>query len=167
MGYMHLQATKPDTLAQGLTDSPSGLLAYILEKYSSWSFDYESKIVGRKDGGLENFNRDDLLTITTIYWMSNSISSSVRFYKNFFDLYGKSDGFETEMMTSKISEKVFVGVQYGINELALSPSKLIKLRYQNLVKYEIVENGGHFAAFGQPEITAKNFVDFLKLTLNK
>jgi pimeloyl-ACP methyl ester carboxylesterase len=81
MGYFHIQATKPDTVALGLTDSPSGLLSYILEKYSGWTFDFDTQIAGKRDGGLDKFNKDELLTIISLYWFTNTISSSVRYYK--------------------------------------------------------------------------------------
>lgn len=165
MGYMHIQATKPDTVAQGLTDSPSGLLAYILEKYSSWSFDFNSQIAGKRDGGLESFNRDDLLTIITYYWMTNSISSSVRFYKGWADIYSKQNSIYTEIVDSKVPISVFVGVQYGVNEVLLTPAKIVQLRYQNLIQFKVIDKCGHFAAFEQPKITSTNFVEFIKSSM--
>ncbi len=80
-GYFHLQSTRPDTLSLALTDSPAGLLAYILEKYSYWTFDFKNQVLNTKDGSLNKFDKDELLTIVTIYWMTNSISSSIRYYR--------------------------------------------------------------------------------------
>ncbi|XP_055745618.1 epoxide hydrolase 1-like, partial [Salvelinus fontinalis] len=61
----------------GLNDSPVGLAAYILEKFSTWT-DFNN----REDGGLERkFTLDDLLTNIMIYWTTGSIVSSMRFYK--------------------------------------------------------------------------------------
>ena len=77
-GYMHLQATKPDTIGALLHDSPVGLAAYILEKFSTWT---NSNNVNKPDGGLtEKFTLDELLTNIMIYWVNTPVSS-VRYYK--------------------------------------------------------------------------------------
>ena len=165
MGYFHLQATKPDTVAQGLTDSPSGLLTYILEKYSGWTFDYESQIAGKRDGGLDNFNKDELLTIISLYWFTNTISSSIRYYKGMIYIFSRENGPFVEITDGKVSDKVAVGVQYGINELALIGSKITQLRFPNLIQYKILGDCGHFGAFQKPETTAQNFIGFIKLSL--
>ena len=70
--YDHLQATKPQTLAYGLHDSPAALAAWIVEKLRSWS----------DCGGdvLRRFSRDDLLTILTIYWATGTANSANRLY---------------------------------------------------------------------------------------
>ncbi|KAJ8877463.1 hypothetical protein PR048_021918 [Dryococelus australis] len=81
-GYMHIQATKPDTVAMALRDSPVGLAAYILEKFSTWTNpEWES----RPDGGLTaKYKLDDLLDNIMIYWLSGSITTSVRLYSEHF-----------------------------------------------------------------------------------
>ena len=62
------------TLAHGLSDSPAGLLAWLLERWNSWS---------DNGGALESvFTRDELLTHATIYWATNSIGTSLRYYAN-------------------------------------------------------------------------------------
>lgn len=67
-GYMHLQRTKPHTVAVALGDSPAGLAAWILEKLRSWT---------DCDGDVESvFTRDELLTWITAYWVSGSIGTS-------------------------------------------------------------------------------------------
>ena len=75
-GYAHIQGTKPQTLAYGLNDSPVGLAAWIVEKYRSWS-DCEGDVERR-------FSKDELLTTVTLYWATESISSSTRMYKRVF-----------------------------------------------------------------------------------
>ncbi|KAJ3606935.1 hypothetical protein NHX12_026451 [Muraenolepis orangiensis] len=78
-GYMHIQGTKPDTAGRGLNDSPVGLAAYILEKFSTWT---DKSFKNLEDGGLtRKFSLDDLLTNVMIYWTSGCIVSSMRFYK--------------------------------------------------------------------------------------
>ena len=72
-GYAHIQGTKPQTLSFGLNDSPAGLAAWIVEKYRTWS---------DCDGDVERrFTKDELLTTITIYWATETISSSTRMYK--------------------------------------------------------------------------------------
>ena len=81
-GYMHIQATKPDTIGAALYDSPAGLLAYILEKFSTWT---NKSYIDQYDGGLnEVFTKDELITNVMIYYLSNNIVPSMRYYKESF-----------------------------------------------------------------------------------
>jgi pimeloyl-ACP methyl ester carboxylesterase len=163
-GYMHLHSTYPDTLSHALSDSPVGILAYILEKYSKWSFDNEREIVGNYDGSLKKYNKDDLLTIITLYWMSNSISSSIRFYKNTFAIFG-ADYPKNSISNLALSEKVSVGNQFFQNEIFFVPEAVIKKKCPNLVQNTIVKNGGHFGAFQNPILSANDLYSFIKKTL--
>jgi hypothetical protein len=127
LGYFHLQATKPDTLGHGLTDSPVGLLAYVLEKYSLGSF--TRKAIGNRDGLLSKFDRDDLLTIVMYYWTTTTITSSCRMYKGTF--YDR-EWPKNEIADMKVSSKVAVGVQYFGKEIAILPKTLLKHTFLNL-----------------------------------
>jgi len=111
------------------------------------------------------FKKDDLLTIITLYWMTNTIHSSMRFYKTYFNIFGKEWPLSNSLR-SNIPEKVNVAVQLFTNDLVLVPQKIVQLRYPNLVKYSIV-NGGHFAAFQNPSVTTDDFVEFINLVLAK
>ena len=76
-GYLHEHATRPDTLGVGLSDSPAGLAAWILEKFYMWS--------DAENGDLyTQFSRDDLVTNLMLYWVTNSITTSVRLYRESF-----------------------------------------------------------------------------------
>ncbi|KAJ8708584.1 hypothetical protein PYW08_009966 [Mythimna loreyi] len=78
MGYFHLQATKPDTIGVAMSDSPSGLLAYLLQMFSSGT---RRKFYYRSDGGLDDvFTRDQLIDNIMIYWITNSFTTSSRIY---------------------------------------------------------------------------------------
>ncbi|CAG7836555.1 unnamed protein product [Allacma fusca] len=78
-GYLHFQATKPDTIGPALSNSPLGLASYILEKFGVWT---HSENVKKEDGGLsESFTLDELLDNVMIYWVTNSIGTSMRLYK--------------------------------------------------------------------------------------
>ena len=89
-GYYHIQSTKPDTIGAALIDSPVGLAAYIMEKWSTWTKD---EWTDRPDGGLtEKYTLDELLTNVMIYWTSENLASSLRFYKeNFPESLGVGD----------------------------------------------------------------------------
>ncbi|MEV6769615.1 epoxide hydrolase family protein [Nocardia sp. NPDC051030] len=72
--HLAVHMLAPSTLSFGLTDSPAGMLAWILERWTSWS---DSR------GNIETvFTKDELLTHATIYWVTNSISTSIRIYAN-------------------------------------------------------------------------------------
>ncbi|MCG5460233.1 epoxide hydrolase [Micromonospora sp. MED01] len=74
-GYSAIMGTRPDTLAAALADSPAGLAAWIVDKYRDWSDNH---------GDLANsVDRDTLLTIITLYWVSGTIGSSFRQYADF------------------------------------------------------------------------------------
>jgi pimeloyl-ACP methyl ester carboxylesterase len=134
-------------------------LAYVLEKYSSWTLNYEKQIVGKRDGGLGKFDKDDLLSIITIYWMTNCIGSSVRYYKANFG--GDISKTKKEFLSAGLSPQVRVGVQLMDNELMATPQRAARIKYPNLVQFNIVPNAGHFAAFEKPHETSKYFVQFV------
>lgn len=130
-----------------------GLLAYILETFAFGT--YSSAPIGHKDGLLKNFNKDDLLSMVTYYWMTNSISSSIRLYRAHF--LGKTD----DLLS--VSTKVPVGVQYFKNEVYVYPLCLLKSYFLNLKSFHIENSGGHFAGFENPELSAKDLINFVNV----
>lgn len=153
-GYLHIQATKPDTAGCGVNDSPVGLAAYILEKFSTWTDMNNRDLV---DGGLERkYNLDDLLTNIMIYWTTGSITSSMRFYK---------ENFKTNP-DNRIDAKTGIFVPTGVaafpNELMHCPKSWAKIRYQNIYSYTFMPRGGHFAAFEEPQLLASDIIQFVK-----
>lgn len=156
-GYMHIQATKPDTVGRGLNDSPVGLATYILEKFSTWtSHDFRNL----EDGGLtRKFSLDDLLTNVMIYWTSGCIISSMRFYKENF-----AQGLDQPH--AKIPVYVPTGFACFPNELMHTPKLWVKQKYRKLVTYTYMARGGHFAAMEEPQLMAEDIQNFIK-TLEK
>ncbi|XP_078129399.1 epoxide hydrolase 1 [Sander vitreus] len=153
-GYMHIQATKPDTTGCGVNDSPVGLAAYLLEKFSSWTDLRNRDLV---DGGLERkFSLDDLLTNVMIYWTTGSIVSSMRFYKENF----KSNP------DNRVDAKTGIFVPTGLaafpRELMHCPKTWAQIRYRNIYSYTFMPRGGHFAAFEEPQLLANDIVQFVK-----
>ncbi|XP_044140776.1 epoxide hydrolase 1-like [Bufo gargarizans] len=152
-GYLHIQATKPDTVGSALNDSPAGLGAYILEKFSTWTDPDFRKL---EDGGLQRkYTMDDLLTNVMIYWTTGSITSSMRFYK---------ENFTREFQTSPAA-KTPVYVPTGIaafpSELMHAPRVLAKDKFKNIITYTFMPRGGHFAAFEEPELLARDIQNFV------
>lgn len=156
-GYMHIQATKPDTVGRGLNDSPVGLAAYILEKFSTWT-DHDFRNLD--DGGLtRKFSLDDLLTNVMIYWTSGCIISSMRFYKENF-----AKGLDQPH--SKIAVYVPTGFASFPNELMHSPKLWVEQKYRRLKTFTPMARGGHFAAMEEPQLMAQDIQNFTK-TLEK
>ncbi|XP_027010160.1 epoxide hydrolase 1 [Tachysurus fulvidraco] len=156
-GYMHIQATKPDTAGRGLNDSPVGLMAYILEKFSTWT---DLEFTNLEDGGLQmKFSLDDLLTNVMIYWTTNSIIPSMRFYK---ENLGK--GLQPH---NKIPVLVPTGLAIFPNELVHTPELWARQKYHKLVSYTLMPRGGHFAAMEEPELMAQDIQKFVKIVQGK
>ncbi|KAJ8397679.1 hypothetical protein AAFF_G00436780 [Aldrovandia affinis] len=152
-GYMHIQATKPDTAGRGLNDSPVGLAAYILEKFSTWT---NPEFRNLEDGGLErNFSLDDLLTNVMIYWTTGSIISSMRFYKENF-----SKGLNQKH--EQIPVYVPTGFASFPNELMHTPKLWVKQKYRKLKSFSPMARGGHFAAMEEPQLMAEDIQNFIK-----
>lgn len=152
-GYFHIQATKPDTVGIGLTDSPVGLAAYILEKFSTGTARHYRSL---PDGGLtEKFSMDELLTIVTIYWINGNIASSLRFYKEYFRSPHRAE-----------TDRAYLSVPTAFaafpNELLYGgqPRELLETAV-NLTRYTEMMRGGHFAAFEEPKLLARDVFEFV------
>ncbi|CAL1260815.1 unnamed protein product [Larinioides sclopetarius] len=154
-GYFHLQSTKPDTIGCALADSPVGLAAYILEKFSTWT-DKENQT--SLDGNLtKKFTLDELLTIIMIYWVNNNFTASARFYK-------ENIGNTTP---EKIPLRVPSGIAFFPNDILMIPRWLLSRSVINLVSYNVMPRGGHFAAFEEPQLMADDIWNFVSLVQKK
>ncbi|KAJ8877465.1 hypothetical protein PR048_021920 [Dryococelus australis] len=156
-GYMHIQSTKPDTVATALRDSPVGLAAYILEKFSTWT---NPEWMSRPDGGLTvKYKLDDLLDNIMIYWLSGSITTSVRIYSESFS---KED---TDIQTVPL--EVPTACAIFPHEIIYQPETMLRDRYKNLVQVNHLPRGGHFAAFEEPKLLADDVWSAVKIMLQK
>ncbi|XP_067115870.1 epoxide hydrolase 1-like [Osmerus mordax] len=158
-GYLHMQATKPDTAGCGLNDSPVGLAAYILEKFSAWT---DSENRNLEDGGLERkYQLDDLLTNVMIYWTTGSIIPSMRFYRENLK----------ENILKRVDARTGVYVPTGLaafpEELFHCPPPWARRKYQNILSYSFMPRGGHFAAFEEPQLLADDFRKFVMAVESK
>ncbi|MBY0401260.1 epoxide hydrolase [Myxococcota bacterium] len=135
-GYMAIQSTKPETLAYGLTDSPTGLAAWILEKFHSWS--------DLDEGGLAaTFGWDRLLDNVMAYWATNTVASAARLYAE-----SRLAGTAADQPWSGRVD-VPTGYSHQPYELMQTPRAWAEKRYR-IVHWKEQERGGHFAAFERP-----------------
>ncbi len=144
-GYQQIQGTKPQTLGLSLNDSPAGLCGWIVEKFRTWS---------DCGGDVESvFSRDELLTNVMIYWVTETINSSIRLY------YEVMQG-GTALPTEKVP--VPMGCAIFPREIYKAPRKWAEALY-DVRHYEVYEKGGHFAAMEQPQALAKDLRTFFAM----
>ncbi|TVY04623.1 epoxide hydrolase family protein [Cohnella terricola] len=139
-GYMSIQSTKPQSLAYGLSDSPVGLAAWLVEKFRSWS-DCE--------GDLQQiFSKDELLTHIMIYWVTNTVGSSASIY------YENS---HTLPPLGRI--EVPTGLALFPADILLPPKSWTKSNL-NVTRWTTMPSGGHFTALEEPELLANDIREF-------
>jgi len=155
-GYFHIQATKPDTIGAVLSNNPVGLAAYLLEKFSTWAHpDYRNL----DDGGLNKvFSRDALLDNIMIYYLTNSITTSVRLYSESFT--DNQRGYNLDRVP--VPASVPVGCARFKHDLLHSLDWQLKDVFLNLVHSSYHTNGGHFAALERPNELYDDFISFVK-----
>jgi pimeloyl-ACP methyl ester carboxylesterase len=136
-GYQRIQGTKPQTLGYALNDSPVGLAAWIVEKFRSWC---------DCNGNPETiFTKDELLTNITLYWLTQTATSSARIYYE--------NAHAAPVPASRRIDAPTACADFP-KEVIWSPRKWMEARY-NITRWTAMPRGGHFAAFEQPEL----FVD--------
>jgi pimeloyl-ACP methyl ester carboxylesterase len=142
-GYAHLQATRPQTLAAGLADSPAGLAACITEKFRAWS---------DCDGDLERrFTRDELLTTVTLYWVTGTIGCSFLFYH---------DSQRDPARRGRIEVPVGVALFPKENPVT-GPRQWAEAAY-NITRWTQMPRGRHFPAAEEPGLLAGELREFFR-----
>ncbi|MGC5166479.1 epoxide hydrolase family protein [Luteimicrobium sp. DT211] len=139
--YEHQQQTRPLTLASGLSDSPVGLLAWILEKYRAWSDDHGDVSTRWTD--------DDILVQASLYWFTNTIGTS---FKPYYD-------YLAHPTQRPVMGDVPTAVAAFPHDLAVPPREYAERTYR-VVRYTRFERGGHFAPHEQPELLATDLHAF-------
>lgn len=142
-GYQHEQQTRPLSLAPALSDSPTGLLGWIVEKYRAWS-DSGGDLSSR-------FSDDFLLTQASLYWFTNSISTSLRPYWEF------GTGKTTRVRRVDVPTAVAVFP----HDLTQPPRSWVERTY-DVQRYTKMTSGGHFAPHEEPDILATDLREFLR-----
>jgi microsomal epoxide hydrolase len=138
-GYQQIQGTKPQTLGYGLNDSPAGLAAWIVEKFHGWSDipqDYQGNLY-------DKFTMDELLTNVSIYWFTETITSSMRIY------YENRNAPRIGGPIGYIS--VPTGGAIFPAEITATPRSWAESSY-NIVRWTVMPRGGHFAAMEEPQL---------------
>jgi pimeloyl-ACP methyl ester carboxylesterase len=165
-GYTHIQRTKPLTLSYALNDSPAGLAAWIVEKFRAWS---------DCDGDVEKrFSKDELLTTVTVYWLTETIGSSFRVYRD-WALGAESNRYAWEgredvprgVASRPLARDERIDVP---SALALFPAdppsgmprEWVERSYSDLRRFNRMPRGGHFPAMEEPEILAQDIRSFFR-----
>lgn len=143
--YAYIQSTKPLSLAYGLNNSPIGLCAWIVEKFNAWS---------DNNGHIENcFTKQELLANVTLYWLTQTIHSSIRMYH------------EISLSPLKFGKDDFVKTPVGFakfpKEIPTPPRNYIE-KSLNVVHWTELRKGGHFPALEQPQLLADDIMTFFK-----
>ncbi len=148
IGYLQIQSTKPQTLAYGLTDSPAGLAAWILDKLHAWT-----------DHGADEVSAltaDQMLANITAYWVTGTANSAARLYYESKRAHTAGD----DMTIGRV--EVPMGYADFPGELYRPPRAWLEAA-ANLVHFTTMPRGGHFAAWEQPEL----FVDDVRTFFRK
>jgi pimeloyl-ACP methyl ester carboxylesterase len=145
-GYQWIQGTRPQTLSFGLTDSPAGLAAWIVEKFRAWS---------DCDGDVSTaFTMDQLLANISLYWYTAAIGSS--FFPYYFRMH----------RPWPIPEGTTIDVPTGYcafpREILRPPQSLAARTYTDIRRWTAMPRGGHFAAMEQPEALAAEIRAFFR-----
>jgi pimeloyl-ACP methyl ester carboxylesterase len=142
-GYSAIMITRPDTVAAALLDSPVGLAAWIVDKYRDWS-DCKGDVERR-------FDRDTLLTILTLYWVTGSIGTSFRQY---FD-YGHNAA----------RPPITVPAAFTVSHepvMAGFPRTLAERACTDIRHWSEPGRGGHFLALEEPELVQEELTGFFR-----
>jgi len=131
-GYSKQQSTRPQTLGYGLADSPAGQAAWILEKFWAWT-----DCNGHPENAL---SRDEMLDNIMLYWLPGAGASSARLYW---------ESFRTPSLDPVPAP---TGCSIFPKEIFRTSRRWAEKRFPNLIYFNELEKGGHFAAFEQPEL---------------
>ena len=138
-GYSHIQATKPQTLAYSLIDSPAGLAAWMLEKFFAWS-DGNDELTHR-------FDLDELLTNVSVYWFSGNVAATLRIYEENARQplrFGSGERISPPLCYARFPKEI------------INPPREWIERVFNVARWTEMPVGGHFAALEQPRALASD-----------
>ena len=136
IGYAYQLGLRPQTL-YGIADSPVGLAAYLLD-HDALSYELIARAFAGQPGGL---TRDDVLDNITLFWLTNTAISSGRLYwENKLPFFGPAN------------VSIPVAMSAFPDELFQAPRSWVERAYPNLIHYNKLDKGGHFAAWEQPEL---------------
>lgn len=145
--YQRINATKPQTIAPALTDSPVGLLSWIIEKFHGWG-DCRGDLLAR-------FTMDQLITNAMIYWVNASMGTASWLYRGVM---------EEKSIALPLGQKVVVptGFLSLPADLAPPPPRAWLERAYNLRRFTAMDKGGHFAALEEPDALVEDIREFFR-----
>ncbi len=152
-GYGAIQSTRPDALAPpALNDSPpAGWCAWILDKWWAWTDCADS--TGRRD--LRNaVSWDQFLTVVSMYWFTNTITSSIRLYRE------QAVAMAAGELPGRVTVPTGGAIIFPPGEINRSPPKAWLERRVPLRRWTRAERGGHFGALEQPQVFAADLIAF-------
>jgi epoxide hydrolase len=139
--YFQIQATRPQTIAYSLSDSPAGLLAWIVDKFNEWTHGPLKQAV----------ERDEMLTNVMLYWATGTAGSAARMY--YENMHGEAD------FWGRPPSPTPVGVAVFAEDVAIR-------RYgeqgNNIVHWSDFDRGGHFAAMEAPDLLVTDVREFFR-----
>ncbi|SEO33198.1 Pimeloyl-ACP methyl ester carboxylesterase [Mucilaginibacter gossypiicola] len=135
-GYAAMMVTRPQTVGYALADSPVGQAAWMYDKIVQWTY----------SGGEPEkvLSRDEILDDISLYWLTNSATSAAQIYWE-----DHSNNFNAREISTPVAVTVFPG------EIYQAPKTWAERCYHNLIYFNEVNNGGHFAAWEQPQLLAE------------
>lgn len=150
--YAAIQGTRPQTLANGLNDSPAGLTAWLVDLFQRFS---------DCDGDVETrFSKDELLTNVVLYWATESIGSSFLPYRDFTQ--AKVARWITERAKQWLGlSQVPAGFAFFPKDLSHPPREWAE-RFYDVRRFSQLPRGGHFAALEEPDLLAREIREFFR-----
>ena len=133
--YGAMMTTRPQTVGYGLSDSPAGLAAWMYDKFAQWTY----------SGGEpeRSLTKDEMLDDITLYWLTNSAISSAQLYWE-----NSANNFNAVDISIPAAVTIFPG------EIYRAPRSWVERSYHELIYFNEVDKGGHFAAWEEPELFA-------------
>jgi pimeloyl-ACP methyl ester carboxylesterase len=135
-GYAGMMLTRPQTLGYGLSDSPAALAAFFYDKFADWTYSG-----GEPEKAL---TLDEMLDDITLYWLTNTGTSAAQLYWE-----NNANNFNAVDISIPAAITVFPG------EIYQAPRSWAERAYHNLIYFNEVDKGGHFAAWEQPQLLSK------------
>jgi pimeloyl-ACP methyl ester carboxylesterase len=145
-GYFLEQATRPQTIGYGLLDSPVALAAWMLDHDTDAYYKIAAAFVDGKPSG--NLTRDHILDNITVYWLTGTGATAARSYWESGQAAARSAGQPPPPLTLPFAFTTFPG------EIWRTPRSWVEAAYPNVIYFNEVDRGGHFAAWEEPELFA-------------
>jgi pimeloyl-ACP methyl ester carboxylesterase len=143
-GYFVEMATRPQTIGYALLDSPIALAAWMIDHDTDAYYKIASAFAGQPSG---NLTRDNILDNITLYWLTGTAASAARSY---WEAYG------ADAPAASKQPLPATAIPFGFTtfpgEIWRTPRSWVEASYPNVIYFNAVDKGGHFAAWEEPEL---------------